>query len=69
MIICPCFGTTDRDIRAAYGPDGNRQCRAGQGCGGCLPLVQAITSQVDAPRQPVTRPDERPPQVPRTERP
>ena len=45
MIVCCCFGTTDREIRAAFGPKGTGKCPAGQGCGSCQETVRAIVSQ------------------------
>ncbi len=49
MIVCSCFGTTDREIRAAFGPGGDRRCPAGRGCGGCRRLVQSIANQAADP--------------------
>lgn len=45
MIVCCCFGTTDREIRKAFGPDGDRKCPAGKGCGGCMAMVQEIATK------------------------
>jgi bacterioferritin-associated ferredoxin len=45
MIVCCCFGTTDREIRAAFRPGGSRKCPAGQGCGGCWPAIQEILAK------------------------
>ncbi|MEM7203561.1 MAG: (2Fe-2S)-binding protein [Planctomycetota bacterium] len=45
MIVCSCFGTTDRDIRRAYGPGGDRVCPAGEGCGNCQRAVEQIAAE------------------------
>lgn len=45
MIVCCCFGTTDREIRRAFGPNGDRKCPAGQGCGSCMEMVRAIAAR------------------------
>jgi bacterioferritin-associated ferredoxin len=48
MWVCLCKGVTDRTIRQAV-EDGARTtlevafaCRAGTGCGGCLPEVRKV---------------------------
>jgi bacterioferritin-associated ferredoxin len=48
MWICHCKAVTDKDIEAAI-EDGARstvdvalECRAGTGCGGCIPEVRRI---------------------------
>ena len=48
MWVCLCKGVTDRTIKAAV-EDGARTtldvalaCRAGSGCGGCLPEVRRV---------------------------
>jgi len=41
MLVCHCFGVTDRDIRAAV-RRGDEAIVAGTGCGGCAPLVEAV---------------------------
>ncbi|MCP4870370.1 MAG: (2Fe-2S)-binding protein [Proteobacteria bacterium] len=41
MLVCHCFGITDRDIRAAV-RRGDDATLAGSGCGGCGPLVEAV---------------------------
>jgi bacterioferritin-associated ferredoxin len=48
MIVCSCFGTTDREVRAAFGPQGDGQCPAGQACGGCRPMLGEIVAQARA---------------------
>src|SRR5262245_38938291 len=45
MIVCCCFGTTDREIRAAFGQGGSGACPAGQGCGSCLDNVERIAAE------------------------
>ena len=45
MIVCHCFGTTDREIRQALESGRATHCPAGQGCGGCAPTVQEIMSR------------------------
>jgi bacterioferritin-associated ferredoxin len=45
MIVCCCFGTTDREIRDAFGPDGSGKCPAGQGCGSCADHVRALVAE------------------------
>lgn len=45
MIVCSCFGTTDREIRAAFGPGGSQECPAGQGCGNCMSAVEELAQQ------------------------
>ena len=52
MIVCSCFGTTDREIRAALGPNGTGSCPAGQGCGNCMNAVVDIATE--AHQQPAT---------------
>ena len=52
MRICHCYGITDRDLAAAVRSaaqddrEGASALLAGNGCGGCLPLVEAITNKV-----------------------
>ena len=46
MIVCCCYGTTDYEIRQAFGPGGSGKCPAGKGCGGCLESVRDIAAQV-----------------------
>jgi bacterioferritin-associated ferredoxin len=41
MLICHCFGVTDREIRAAV-RRGAEAIVAGSGCGGCAPVVEAL---------------------------
>ena len=52
MIVCHCFGTTDREIRTALGPNGTGHCPAGHGCGNCMRAVVDIATQ--AHRRPTT---------------
>jgi len=52
MIVCCCFGTTDREIRSAFGPGGSRRCPAGQGCGNCIEMVRAIVAQTRTQAEP-----------------
>jgi bacterioferritin-associated ferredoxin len=48
MIVCHCFGVSDREIRASVRggaktcADVAECCGAGSGCGGCKPLVAEI---------------------------
>ena len=42
MIVCSCFGTTDREIREASLHGRARECPAGRGCGNCRPTVEQI---------------------------
>lgn len=46
MIVCSCFGITDREIRAAFGRGGDGKCPAGQGCGNCEVHVREIVKEV-----------------------
>jgi len=52
MRICHCHGITDRELATAVrsaargGSDGSSALLAGNGCGGCLPLVEEITNKV-----------------------
>ena len=63
MYVCLCHAVTDRKIRKAITrgatsvDDITRACRAGSGCGGCRPeleaLLRAATGEhADAPAQP-----------------
>ena len=67
MIVCSCFGTTDREIRAALGPNGTGFCPAGRGCGNCMPAVLDIAEDArqsqsqPAPRTQPPAEDEREP--------
>ena len=52
MIVCHCTGTTDRQIRDALvcgarcRDDVGRHCGgAGQACGGCRPVIEALVHQ------------------------
>lgn len=55
MIVCHCFGLTDRDIRAVVrsGAESPFQvaelCGAGADCGGCRPEVRRITTEEASP--------------------
>ena len=66
MIVCSCFGTTDREIRAALGPNGTGFCPAGHGCGNCIQAVLDIaekaqqTQPASAQRTEQPSEDERP---------
>ncbi|MEZ4288955.1 MAG: (2Fe-2S)-binding protein [Polyangiales bacterium] len=57
MIVCHCFGVTDRDIRAAVGRGANctedvkRECSAGGGCGGCAQAVQEVITSAQVRRK------------------
>ena len=48
MIVCHCNAVCDRAIRRAIHSGARtrravaKACRAGEGCGGCTPLVDAI---------------------------
>ena len=44
MIVCSCFGTTDREVRAAFGPGGDGRCPAGRACGGCVSTIEDIVA-------------------------
>lgn len=48
MLVCHCHRVTDRDIQACVAggcrsaSEVARVCRAGTGCGGCMPAVKEI---------------------------
>ncbi len=48
MILCHCMGVSDRAVFTAIRGGASsvgevaRACRAGTGCGGCLPLIQEL---------------------------
>ena len=44
MIICCCFGTTDRELREAYAQGRLHECPAGRGCGSCLRTVRHLVA-------------------------
>lgn len=50
MIVCHCYGISDREIRrcvhegAASVGEVGRACGAGTGCGGCRPEVAELVS-------------------------
>lgn len=50
MIVCSCFGITDREIERAAHRGGLAECPAGQGCGGCLPTIEEVVARSDAGR-------------------
>ena len=51
MRICHCHAVSDREIRAAAQSGATtighvaRACRAGGGCGGCIPAIREILEQ------------------------
>ena len=58
-VICHCFGTTDKEIEQAIRSGGVKtvedltdHCKAGGGCGNCIPelesIISRITSELDA---------------------
>jgi bacterioferritin-associated ferredoxin len=53
MIICQCYGKTDRDVKRAVregartSEDVARRCQAGQGCGGCCPEIEAAVARAN----------------------
>lgn len=52
MVVCHCNAVSDREIRSAVAAgamdaqDIERACTAGNRCGGCIPVVEAILSEV-----------------------
>lgn len=60
MIVCSCFGTTDREIRAALGPNGSGFCPAGHGCGNCMQAVLDIAAKAQQTQQPALQRSEPP---------
>ena len=52
MVVCHCNAVSDREIRSAVASgamsadDVARRCSAGTRCGSCVPVVQAILSEV-----------------------
>lgn len=52
MVVCHCNAVSDREIRSAVASgamsadDVARHCSAGTRCGNCVPVVQAILSEV-----------------------
>ncbi len=52
MVVCHCNAVSDREIRSAVAAgamdarDIERACTAGSRCGGCVPVVEAILSEV-----------------------
>ena len=60
MIVCSCFGTTDREIQAALGPNGTGFCPAGHGCGNCMQAVQDIAEKARQAHQPTVQGTEPP---------
>ena len=58
MIICSCFGTTDREVLAALGPEGHGHCNAGRGCGGCASAIEEIVARVRERESSATRPED-----------
>lgn len=53
MLVCHCFGVTDRELRAAV-RRGDEAIVAGSKCGGCRPAVDAVIAgargAITAPR-------------------
>ena len=45
MIVCHCFGVTDRQIRQACGSGSMSGCAAASGCGACEAAVLEIIEQ------------------------
>jgi len=43
MLVCHCYGVTDRDIRDAV-RRGDEATVAGTGCGGCLSMVESLVA-------------------------
>ncbi len=56
MLVCHCHGVSDRVIRSAVRNGATCRasvgdaCGAGTGCGGCLPMVEALIDEESAPR-------------------
>ena len=52
MVVCHCNAVSDREIRSAVAAgamdadDIAARCSAGNRCGSCVPVVQAILSEV-----------------------
>ena len=62
-IICECFGVTDREIERAIRDNKlttveevTNYTKAGGGCGGCHPEIQAILDRVRAESKPAAKP-------------
>ena len=58
MIVCQCYGTTDREIAgvvqkgaASCAADVRRTCGAGKGCGGCHPTIARILQTLGVDRK------------------
>jgi len=51
MLVCHCWGVSDRDIRdlarggSSCPDDILRACSAGGDCGGCCPAIEAILAE------------------------
>jgi len=51
MVVCHCNVVSDREIRAQVAAgaldadDIAERCRAGDRCGGCVPVVEAIVAE------------------------
>jgi bacterioferritin-associated ferredoxin len=56
MLVCHCFAVREREIRSeiARGAESTceiaRRCRAGAGCGGCVPLIEELLAEQNAQR-------------------
>lgn len=55
MLVCHCKNVSDRDIKRCVRDSGARnrldvarECGAGTGCGGCLPLVEDVIREAEA---------------------
>lgn len=67
-VVCHCFGTTDKEVEQAIREGGAKtvedltdHCKAGGGCGNCIPELQVIIDRVLAEQQKVeAAPEERP---------
>ena len=66
MLVCLCYGISDRTIKQAIAegastPDevGNC-CGAGTDCGGCISEIETLLEEASQPLAPVTRLPQRP---------
>jgi len=67
-VICHCFGVTDKEIERVVREnkvqtleDLTNACKAGGGCGNCLPELQKIIDRVHAEQQAASAPPEKKP--------
>ena len=57
MLVCHCFAVREREIRSEISSGAQsaceiaRRCRAGAGCGGCVPLIEELLAEQNARRR------------------